>query len=289
MYEEIYIDAVFVTNLLMDYILLRILGKLFRCRRNRKRSFIAAALGALFSCLILYVPAEGFPWAAVLCHGACAYLMVRIACNIKKGRLLLKAMAALYLMGFLTGGFWEAVASDFGYAWRTFFLLAGITYISLSVLVYLSDSVRIQRKNIYPVTLSYGGRVQSAYGFYDTGNLLAEPVTGRPVSLVKPELLEALLSGESAKQLKHLRENPGEAKSTELAGLHPRFVPYRTVGTGQGMLLAVTLEDLCIHTPREVVHVENPVFALSYEPSALGQEYKVLLNSRLLQEEGFYL
>jgi stage II sporulation protein GA (sporulation sigma-E factor processing peptidase) len=55
------------------------------------------------------------------------------------------------------------------------------------------------------------------------------------------------------------------------------------------MLLAVTLEDLCIHTPREVVHVENPVFALSYEPSALGQEYKVLLNSRLLQEEGFYL
>ena len=48
------------------------------------------------------------------------------------------------------------------------------------------------------------------------------------------------------------------------------------------MLLAVTLEDLCIPTPREVVHVERPVFAVSEEASALEKECKVLLNSRLL-------
>ena len=48
------------------------------------------------------------------------------------------------------------------------------------------------------------------------------------------------------------------------------------------MMLAVTLEDLCIFTPREVVHVADPVLALSFEPSTLGKEYKVLLNFRLL-------
>ena len=48
------------------------------------------------------------------------------------------------------------------------------------------------------------------------------------------------------------------------------------------LILAVTLEDLCIQIPGERIHVSGPVFALSSEPFALGKEYEVLLNSRLL-------
>lgn len=82
--------------------------------------------------------------------------------------------------------------------------------------------------------------------------------------------------------LKHIKESQGETESTRLEELNPRFVPYRAVGNEKGMLLAVTLEDLCIHTPKEVVRVERPVFAVSEEASALEKECKVLLNSRLL-------
>ena len=81
--------------------------------------------------------------------------------------------------------------------------------------------------------------------------------------------------------LKHLKENPGELEGTEPADLHPHFLPYKTIGE-EGVLLAVVLDDLCIHTPREVIHVANPVLALAVEPSALGKEYQVLLNSRIL-------
>ena len=48
------------------------------------------------------------------------------------------------------------------------------------------------------------------------------------------------------------------------------------------MMLAVTFERLCIQTPAEVVCIDNPVFAFSFETSAFGKEYDVLLNSRLL-------
>ena len=47
-------------------------------------------------------------------------------------------------------------------------------------------------------------------------------------------------------------------------------------------MLAVTVDDLCIHTPREVIHAADPVLALAMEPSALGKEYQVLLNSRIM-------
>ena len=46
MHYEIYIDVVFFTNLLIDYILIRFIGILFRCGRSRKRALLgAAALG----------------------------------------------------------------------------------------------------------------------------------------------------------------------------------------------------------------------------------------------------
>ena len=64
----------------------------------------------------------------------------------------------------------------------------------IGALVCAADSARSLRKNIYPVTLSYQGKEQSAYGFYDTGNLLSDPVSGEPVSVVKPEILETMLS-----------------------------------------------------------------------------------------------
>lgn len=282
MYYEIYIDVVFVTNLLMDYFLLRVVGRLLSCKKSRKRTLLAAVAGAFISCLLLFIPAEDFLPAAVLCHGACAYLMIRIGLGLKKGGLLAKAMTALYLTAFLCGGFWEVLSSGFGITVRTFLLFAFCTYFGLSAFIYLGDSLRVGMRHIYPVTLSYGGRVQSAYGLYDTGNLLTEPLSGKPVSVVRAELLEAILPEEMTESLKHIKENHGEKESTQLAALHPRFVPYRAVGKEDGMLLAVTLEDLCIHTPKEVIHVEKPMFALLEEPSALEKECKVLLNSRLL-------
>lgn len=281
MYGEIYIDVVFVTNLLMDYIVLRITGRLLRLRTNRWRYLAGAAAGAFFSCLILYLPFEKNLLMGIFLHGACAFLMLRIAFCIRKGSLLSKAMVMLYLTAFLAGGFWEAVSEN-GITLPAFLIFAFATYMGIGALVCAADSARSLRKNIYPVTLSYQGKEQSAYGFYDTGNLLSDPVSGEPVSVVKPEILETMLSEDLIDRLKNLYENPGELKSTEIAGLKPHYLSCRTVGQAEKLMLAVTLENLCIHTPAEEVRISRPVLALAFEPSALGKEYKVLLNSRLL-------
>ena len=48
MYGKIYIDVVFVTNLLMDYMILRLTGMLLRYRAGRGRYLAGAFTGALF-------------------------------------------------------------------------------------------------------------------------------------------------------------------------------------------------------------------------------------------------
>ena len=46
------------------------------------------------------------------------------------------------------------------------------------------------------------------------------------------------------------------------------------------MMLAVTFERLCIQTPAEVVCIDNPVFAFSFETSAFG---KMCIRDRLVE------
>ncbi len=282
MYSEIYIDVVFVTNFLVDFLLLRIVGRLFLCRKSRRRCLLAAAMGALFSCLILYIPTETSPAVLILLHGMCGFWMLRLGCGLKKGGLLMRAMVALYMAAFLLGGFWEVMTAESGIGLKTFVLSAAGAYLGATALVCLADSFCSGFRGVYPVTVSYQGQTASTYGFYDSGNLLTDFLDGAPVSFVQPEFLDRLLTEDGAEKLKHLTENPGELKSTQLAGMRPHFLSCRTVGAESMLVLAVTLDDLIIHTPREAVHVPQPVFALSAEPFALGKEYKVLLNSRLL-------
>lgn len=280
MYYEIYIDVVFATNLLMDYILLRLVGRIFGCRRSRTRGFLAAALGALFSCLLICLPAVAYLPAVILLHGGCAFGMVMLGCGLKRGSLLVKAMVTLYLAAFLCGGVLEAVTAGGKMTGKRFLLFAACVYLGLLSLGYLADSLRVRMRNIYPVTLSYQGKKQPFCGFYDSGNLLMDGTS--PVSIISQDVLEKILPRDTAERLKHLKENPGEFENTEIAGLHPHFLAYRTID-GEGVTLAVTLEKLCIQTPTEVVEIDRPVLALPAKPSALGKEYEVLLNFRLLQ------
>ena len=285
MYYRIYIDVVFFTNLLIDYILIRFTGILFKCGKSRRRALLGAVAGALFSCgiiyLRLYLESEIFLPALILLHGGCAAGMLVLGCDLKKGSLLLKAILTLYFAAFLCGGFWEVIVSN-DLTVKVFLIFAAATWFGSTALLYLIDSLRIRTKNIYPVTIYYKGKGYSFYGFYDSGNLLMDPVNGKPVSVGTIKALSEICSEETVNCLKNLKENPGELKSAEVVGLHPHYIVFRSIGKEQGMMLAVTLESLCIQTSTEVVCVDSPVFAFSFEASAFGKEYEILLNSRLL-------
>lgn len=163
-----------------------------------------------------------------------------------------------------------------------FVLFAVGTYGGLSLGICLMDKARRSREHIYPVILRYHEQELQTYGLYDTGNLLTDSVTGAPVSVMDPEILHDLLPEGMPEKLKHIREKPEEMKSTEIADLKPHYLFFRTVGQEVRLILAVTLEDLCIQIPGDRIHIPGPVLALSLEPFALGKEYKVILNSRLL-------
>ena len=268
--------------LLMDYILLRLTGIVLRRKNSRRRCLAAAAVGALFACLNLYVRPGKTGVLTIVLRVVCAVFMIWIAYEIQDVKHMTGAALFFFGMTFLTGGFWMAVSENRRVTAAFFLSCAAVTYGGLSLMICLMEQIKESREHIYPVALKYHGQLQETYGLYDTGNRLCDTVTGAPVSVADPEILRSLLSEELTDRLLHLKERPEEIESTEIADLKPHYLSFQTVGREVQLILAVTLEDLCIQIPGERIHVSGPVFALSSEPFALGKEYKVILNSRLL-------
>jgi len=282
MYQRIYIDIVFMTNFLMDYMLLRLVGKFLHLDGKRRRCVISAAFGSFVSCLLVCAPFKIIFPAAVLIHGGCAFFMASFAFRLKKGGLLVKTILALYFTAFVVGGIYQALETERTMTVKIFLLfLAGI-YGALYTLGCVTETFRFGRRNIFPVTLKYQGKLQQTYGFYDTGNLLMDPVKKQPVSIIKQELLGSLISKEQVKKLMDIKDKPEELENTGFVSLQPHFLSCHTADGKKGLLLAVILDELLIQTPERVVHVGKPVLAITSEPSALGEEYEILLNSRLL-------
>ena len=104
MHQEVYIDIVFAANLLMDYILLRLTGIVLRRKNSRRRCLAAAAVGALFACLNLYVRPGKTGVLTIVLRVVCAVFMIWIAYEIQDVKHMTGAALFFFGMTFLNGG-----------------------------------------------------------------------------------------------------------------------------------------------------------------------------------------
>lgn len=98
--------------------------------------------------------------------------------------------------------------------------------------IWLVSRYTFRRKRIIQVEImGLWGKVH-LNALWDTGNCLRDPVTGEAVLVVSASAASSLM-GLSRQELMHPMETVAAGK---YAGL--RLIPYRSVGTGEGMLLA---------------------------------------------------
>lgn len=115
------------------------------------------------------------------------------------------------------------------------------------------------------VVLRHGSFQRKLLALRDTGNLLKDPVTGRSVLIVGPEVAWELL-GLTADQLS---DPIGTLQTRQIPGL--RLMPYRTVGQPGGMLLAMKLEQVIIDGQRS-----GHLVAFAPGEIGAGEAYKAI-------------
>ncbi len=282
MYREIYIDMVFVTNFLMDLVLLRLTGMSLGIRAVWYRSLLGAFIGSLSSCLILFIPIDNRYPAVFLLHVLTAAAMAGIGCRIKSKSMLARATIMLYILAFLCGGFWDVISAGKDMSLGSFLLFTGASYSSFAICVRGYKKWAERGETICRVLLRTQGRTADIMGFYDTGNLLTDPLTNRPVSIVEEQALTALLPAQALTGLRDMKETMGEYDDPLWESLHPHFIVFSSVGGQGGTLPAVMLEEMCIYRGEQIIYVYHPVVAVSETSFHSKGKYQIILNGKIM-------
>ena len=259
-YYELYVDVLFLVNFMMDYLLLLLLKKMLKCTATHGRLLLGATVGALFSCLIIILPIPYTVIKLLLFHGVVNIFMIQTGLKIKKGKELIKACALLYVGGFLLGGIMQAL-HQYVSKGSLFFAIAAFGYYLASKLWDVIVSIQKMNRTRCEVELFWGEKTFQMRGLIDTGNGLKDPISHKPVSIIDKAVAKAFL---------------GEMKMTKV-----RYVPFHSIGKGEGVLLAVEIDKMCIHYEQEI-WIERPLLGVSEEKISSEGEYQMILNPNLL-------
>ncbi len=239
----VYGDMIFLLNLLINYTLLRGTARLGGSVPRQRHLWLGSAVGGAYSVLV-FVP--GFAWLNMMsCKLLTASLMLLCAFGWKRSTLRLAAVfSALSLV--LCGAVYafhcmgKTPVSAGGYlfypvSWSTLLLTAFAVSMACR---FLLPPLNHSSNSTIPITLARQGKRIHLTALRDSGNTLRDPLSGGEVLTVYwraiSPLLPSLVTYESLSDPTSLFPLIRE--------LSPRLIPYRAVGTKNGILLAIPLE-----------------------------------------------
>lgn len=204
---KIYIDVLFVFNLLLNYLVLCITGLLLKMRVKKRRLLLVSALGALYAVLSFFAP-DSYLYS-LFCKLLMGALMALIAFKPAQLKIFIKYVCAFYATVFVLGGmafaffYFSDSAASLGAVYRN-----GTLYINLPVYLLLplcflcygllsatfavGKKLSGQHQQIYKIRFVYRGNSHILHAYYDSGNLLTEKKSGTGVIVAEWESIRRL-------------------------------------------------------------------------------------------------
>ncbi len=295
----VYLDEVFLVNLLMDFAVLWCAAHLARFSYSWKRLIAGALCGGLYA-VIIFLP-FGKYLAGKLGMVLCSLLMIIISFRPKNIKSFCKATAYLYSVAFVMGGavmaamyFWgegfiqtwngiAIAAVDFRLIWLSFGLLAAI-----GLVCFLKRPIQHDLSvaaHIVKVDFALNGIAASMQALVDTGSALTEPLSKKPVIVAEFNCIQQLLPLEIVRLYHSLQAPTAEqlllaAENTPLA-TKARLIPYRSIGQENGILLGFRPDWLTIQDGNEKFTAQAIVAVSAQSLSPYGT-YQGLVNPDLL-------
>ena len=270
--EVVYLDELFAVNALTDWLLLLLAAEAAGLSPRRGRLLLSALLGGGYAVLAAVMPGSVLPSGA---GKLCAAVLLSAAA-FGTGKALLRGCAAFLGVSALFAGAVFAAALVSGRRVGPGSVAAGISLRMLGVClglcfagVWFFRTHRPPEGRVFPVELRLGERRAALSALRDTGNSLADPVSGRPVLVADARALEPLLGLALPEPLPDAAELFQLLSADRLLRGRLGLAPYRAVGT-RGMLLTLR--------PDAVLLAGEPVRALvGIAPTPLGDgEYSAV-------------
>lgn len=295
----VYLDQVFIGNLLVNGLILWAAGRLSQVRAKIYRVLIAASLGSLYSLAFFLPGAENF--FSFYAKIAVSLIMLTAAFAPLPPRKFVLCLSFFYLVSFAAGGMvmgFAYLAGNGGgvgqirdslttlnrHLWPWLLLTLALVWAGVAVLPgYFKGRQRIEALKL-PVTIYFEGQGVTVRGLVDTGNSLYDPVSGEPVVVVEhsairdvlPEPMKepAACTGDAIGMIERMTGTPWSGRL--------RLIPFNSLGNDRGILLGIKPDRVEFFRDSRVQRVEKVVIGIHGRRFDAGREYNAIINPTLL-------
>ena len=266
--KTFYIDVYFLINFTTDILALYFAATLNKIKSTVPRLILAGCFGSAIACVIVLFDVTGALFAAVFLFGI--GITCEIFCPLETKIRKFKMVFAFLLFETLIGGlvsltyglldtYFYPLVSDrsFGAENRRLLLIALmilITYGLLKLVFVVFYSSKCEKNA--RLVICIGGETETLTALVDSGCFLCDPLDGKPVIIVKSNLIE-------------LTGRLGDVSASENAEIkrRVRIIPVRSLGT-ERILVGLRTDYIEIEGRKE--RYENIVIALDNEEGSFG-------------------
>lgn len=260
---EVYIDIYFIENVSMDAQLLLLTLLLLKEKIIPWRLILASLIGGVGSVLIFLSGIHfgvGYIFVVILLDAFILFLCMKNAWK-RKALLQRLIMGIIYLhgMAFAYTRFMECADRLDGRGTARILAAALVLGIVIFILIYRRF---MERGRIYRVVLTQEDENVEFRALFDTGNLLTDPISGKPVSVIE----------ETERMKQWLEKYPQKYK----------VIPYQSIGNEHGILEGMTVDELMIQKEEEQVVKKETVIALYKGKLSKNGAFQMILNHNLI-------
>ncbi|MCG5103570.1 sigma-E processing peptidase SpoIIGA [Oceanobacillus alkalisoli] len=297
----IYLDAVWLLNFLLDYMLLLLTDKLAKLHTSRYRLAFGALVASLIVPLSIYYPDSFF--TSVIGKVIFSIFIMTSSFGYKTIYRLVKLLTLFYMMSFAIGG--GLIALHFlihqpitvsGNGFITYNRGFGdpLSWLFIVVcfpLVWIFTKQRmdkhVQEKIRYdatiPVTLKMNGVSHSTKSFIDSGNQLVDPFTKKPVIICDETFLAHWFDKEDWGKLKIAHEALDMDKIPDEWVDRLRIIPYQGVEGGNGFLFTIIPDEITIYYDKKEIYATNFLVGIQFGNLTGDGSYHCLLQPELIK------
>lgn len=292
----IYIDVVLFQNMVMNYIIILATAIIMKIKIKHIRFIIAAFIGAIYSILTYVFPIKiysNFFLKIIL-----SIVIIYVSYNPPNMKKMWKELLIFYLTSFAFGGASFAliyiikpqdILMKNGLFLGTYplktVLLAAIVAFILIIGVFKIVKTKISKKDMFKdIKIHIEGKELVVKTMVDTGNMLKEPITGKPVIVVEHTLLYDVLPKDILNNLENILGGDFENLSDETKIKYIpklKFIPFSSLGKQNGMLVGIKPTYIEI-MQEENLKKEDVIIGIYNKSFTKNGEYRALMGIDLI-------
>lgn len=299
----IYLDIIFVENMLMNYIILFATFIILKIKNKRQqmRLLLSSAIGSIYA-VIVYLNIFNI-YSNIIAKIILSIVMIYVAFNPLNIKQLLKQLLTFYLISFIFGGCTfaliyfikpESAKMNNGvfvgiYPMKVT-LIAGVVAFLITQIAFKINKSKLDSKNTFvSIKIFYEEKILKVEALLDSGNMLKDPISGMPVIIIEKEILYKIIPEEILDYIENIvgGDKPKDRKDIESYLPKIRMVPFMSIGKENGMLTGIRVDKVKIETEDINVEKNNVIVGIYNKKLTKDNKYNALIRAKFVRGGGW--